>query len=69
MQGRVGWGGAGQDVTGRMRSGTATRDSNDGQDRGAGGREEEGDGWVGVQRGRESGGRGDGMAGGAERGT
>ena len=38
--------GAGQDVTGPMRAGTATRDSNEGQ--GRGGRregEEEGDGW------------------------
>ena len=33
------------EVTGPTRAETAKRDSNEGQDRGAGGREEEGDGW------------------------
>ena len=37
---------AGQDVTEPTREGTATRDSNEGQVRGAGGGEEEGDGWA-----------------------
>ena len=60
---------AGKGVTGPTRAGTATRDSNEGQDRGAGGREEEGDGWAGVLGGGGSGGAGDRMAGRAERGT
>ena len=38
---------AGQDVTGPTRAGTL-RESNKGQGRGAGRREEEGDGWAGV---------------------
>ena len=63
---------AGQGVTGSKQAGTATRDSNEGQARGAGGREEEGDGWAGVlgvgwRRG--AGEAGDGMAGGAKWGT
>ena len=61
--------GAGRGWVGR--NGTdAGGDSNEGQGRGTGGREEEGDGWAGVLNGgREQGEAGDGMAGGAERGT
>ena len=57
-------GGAGQDATGRTTARTATRDSNEGQDRGAGGREEEGDGCAGVLKGG-----GERVAGGAEWGA
>ena len=46
--GRAGGVRAGQDVTGPARARTAMRDSSEGQDRGAGGQEEEGDGWAGV---------------------
>ena len=41
-----------QDITGPTWAETAKRDSNEGHGRGAGGREEEGDGWAGVLRGR-----------------
>ena len=59
--GRAGWVRAGQDVMGLTWAGTATRDSNEGQDRGeAGGWEEEGDGWTGVLRGGSWGSRGRG---------
>ena len=50
-QGGPGRARAGQDVTGRTWAGTATRDNNEGQGRGAGVREEEGDGWARVLRG------------------
>ena len=66
--GRAGRGGAGRNGT------NAGASSNEGQDRGAGGREEKRDGWAGVLR-RERGGRrgageaGDGVAGGVDRGT